>query len=182
MGRKLILKISQSLDGYIGGCNGEVDWIFKSFDEGLASWITDTLWQAGVHIMGSVTYKDMAEYWPDSSEVFAAPMNDIPKIVFSDSLKNADWTETKILSSDLVTHINKLKKEDGRFILAHGGARFVQSLIKHDLIDEYRLIIHPAVVGKGLPIFSEVSRIRHFKVMSAAHFSSGASAFILHKG
>jgi dihydrofolate reductase len=181
MGRKLVLKMSQSIDGFVGKLNGEVDWIFKSFDEGVSADMLDVVRQAGLHIMGSVTYKDMADYWPDSNEVFAAPMNEIPKIVFSDSLKEAKWGETSILSGDIVKHINKLKQEDGKYILAHGGARFAQSLIKHDLIDEYRLFVHPAVVGKGLSIFSEINQLRHLKAASVTSFPSGTIAYTLYK-
>src|SRR5262252_146437 len=72
--RKLVLKMSVSLDGYVGGPNGEIDWLFKNLDEGATAWIADTVWQAGVHIMGSHTYQDMAAYWFTSTELLAAPM------------------------------------------------------------------------------------------------------------
>ncbi|HEX9448658.1 MAG TPA: dihydrofolate reductase family protein [Dongiaceae bacterium] len=81
--RKLILKMSLSVDGFVGGPTGEVDWVFKSLDEAVTAWIVETLWQAGVHIMGSRTFQDMAAWWPTSTEPFAPPMNEIPKIVFS---------------------------------------------------------------------------------------------------
>ncbi|MFI4867998.1 MAG: dihydrofolate reductase family protein [Steroidobacterales bacterium] len=80
--RRLILKMSVSVDGFVGGPNGEIDWVFKSLDVGASEWILDTLWQAGVHIMGSRTYQDMRAWWPTSAEAFAAPMNQIPKVVF----------------------------------------------------------------------------------------------------
>jgi dihydrofolate reductase len=81
--RKLILKMSMTLDGFVGGPNGEIDWIFKTMSEDGKAWTVDKVWQAGAHLMGRKTFADMAAYWPDSSEVFAAPMNEIPKIVFS---------------------------------------------------------------------------------------------------
>jgi len=81
--RKLILKMSISIDGFVCGPNGEIDWIFKTTDDGAAGWIMDILANAGVHIMGSRTYQDMAAYWPSSTEPFAAPMNDIPKVIFT---------------------------------------------------------------------------------------------------
>jgi dihydrofolate reductase len=81
--RKLILKMSMSLDGFVGGSKSEVDWIFASMDEGAVDWTMKSIWRAGVHIMGSRTFHDMASYWPYSSEVYAAPMNEIPKVVFS---------------------------------------------------------------------------------------------------
>lgn len=81
--RKLILKMSMSVDGFVGGAKSELDWIFASMDEGAVDWTMKSVWQAGVHIMGSRTFHDMASYWPYSNEVYAAPMNEIPKVVFS---------------------------------------------------------------------------------------------------
>lgn len=93
--------------------------------------------------MGSVTYYDMAAHWPNSDESYAVPMNQIPKIVFSKSLKKAHWGETRIVAGGLSTEIKRLKQEPGRGLLAHGGVRFAQSLIRTGLIDVYRLIVHP---------------------------------------
>ncbi|HMI53374.1 MAG TPA: dihydrofolate reductase family protein [Candidatus Saccharimonadales bacterium] len=81
--RKLILKMSITLDGFVGGPNGEINWIFETMSEDAAAWTVDKILLAGAHLMGRKTFNDMAAYWPNSSEVFAAPMNEIPKIVFS---------------------------------------------------------------------------------------------------
>ncbi len=81
--RKLILKMQVSVDGFVGGPNGEVDWVFKSLDHGATDWLVQTLWQAGVHVMGRRTFFDMMTYWPYSAEPYAPPMNEIPKLVFS---------------------------------------------------------------------------------------------------
>jgi dihydrofolate reductase len=81
--RKLILKMSMSIDGFVGGGKGEVDWVFTAMDEGAIDWTMKSIWQAGLHIMGSRTFHDMASWWPSSNEVYAAPMNEIPKAVFS---------------------------------------------------------------------------------------------------
>src|ERR1700693_501595 len=101
MTRKLILQMQCSIDGFVGGPNGELDWIFQDFDAELKEWVTEKLWKAGAHIMGSVTYRDMAAHWPTSLEPYAAPMNQIPKIVFSESLKEVPWGETRIISGEL---------------------------------------------------------------------------------
>jgi dihydrofolate reductase len=79
--RKLILKMSVSIDGFVGGPNGEADWIFSTMDDEAARWTVDTISQAGLHLMGSRTYYDMAAWWPTSTEIFAVPMNEIPKAV-----------------------------------------------------------------------------------------------------
>ena len=81
--RKLILKMSMSLDGFVAGPNGEADWIFRSQSDDSRAWTVESLWQAGLHAMGSRTYHDMASYWPTATDLFAAPMNEIPKIVFT---------------------------------------------------------------------------------------------------
>ena len=81
--RKLVLKMSISVDGFVAGSNGEINWLLRTMDQSGLKWIENTLWQAGVHIMGSRTFHDMAAYWPTSSDPLAAPMNEIPKIVFS---------------------------------------------------------------------------------------------------
>jgi dihydrofolate reductase len=81
--RKLIMKMSISVDGFVGGANGATDWIFKSNDKAARDWIVDLIWTAGIHIMGRKTFNDMAAYWPVSTEPFAPPMNEIPKGVFT---------------------------------------------------------------------------------------------------
>jgi dihydrofolate reductase len=208
--RKLILKMSVSIDGFVGGPNGEIDWIFKSRSKDGTDWTIDTLWQAGVHIMGSRTYQVMAAYWPTSTDPFAAPMNEIPKVVFSrkgfieapdgkltttafkdaprthsgsilksEGVKSeleAKWAHSKVVSGDLIEEINNLKKQTGKDILAHGGASFAQSLAKYNLIDEYRLIVHPVALGSGLPLFSALSKPIDLKLISSVKFSAGTIA------
>jgi len=206
--RKLVLKMSVSVDGFVGGPNGEIDWLLRTTDKSGLEWIEKTLWQAGVHIMGSRTFHDMASYWPTSSDPLAAPMNEIPKIVFSkkgaienanpelttralrdatqlddekgiskSSLsKSASKWENATVANNLVTDITKLEQQDGNFILAHGGASFAQELVKHELIDEYRLVIHPVVLGKGLPLFASAQHQVNLNLVSSISFASGIIA------
>ena len=209
--RKLILKMQMSVDGFVGGPNGEVEWVFKSLGGAATDWIVHGLSQAGVHIMGRRTFFDMAAYWPTSTEPYAAPMNDIPKIAFSrkglDAGQKAeltrafedatrkniqqgikptpaseavtkDWAETPILTGDLATEIARLKREPGKDILAHGGAGFAQSLVKEGLIDEYQFMVHPVVLGTGLPLFSTLSKPMDLKLVSSKAFDTGAVAQI----
>ncbi len=174
--RKLVLKMQVSLDGLIGGPNGEVDWIFPSLDEGATGWLLDTLWQAEVHLMGSQTYRAMAAHWPDSTEAFAAPMNEMPKFVFSSSMTEAPWGDTHIIDGDLASEIERLKRLPGRDLLAHGGARFARSLVRLGLVDEYRLMVHPVVLGRGLSLFGDLPARMDLQLMGTRTFASGASA------
>src|SRR5579875_2740749 len=95
--RKLVLQMSTSLDGYLGGA-GDVDG-------GLTQWIVESLDQVGTHIMGRVTYHEMAAYWPASTDAFAASMNTLPKVVFSTTLHRADWHNTRVARGDMAEEI-----------------------------------------------------------------------------
>lgn len=200
--KQLILKMSVSVDGFVGGPNGEIDWIFRSYDAGATAWTVETLWQAGVHIMGSRTFQDMAAYWPTSTEPYAAPMNAIPKIVFSRSgqlqaattqaLADAkrqrteetaasgpsSWTTPGVASGDFASEIARLKQQPGRPILAHGGAGFARSLVRHGLVDEFRLLVHPVALGRGLSLFADLDRPLDLRLVSATAFDGGAVAHV----
>lgn len=120
--RKLILKMHVSLDGYVRAATGDVmGWIFDSFDDQLQAWEVDNLWRAGTHVMGRNVYEEMVACWPNSTQVYAAPMNDIPKVVFSKSLKSSDWANTRICNDDLTAEIARLRQEGEKDILVHGG-------------------------------------------------------------
>jgi dihydrofolate reductase len=174
--RRLILKMQMSLDGFVGKADGDVGFIFTSFDDALTAWIVAGLWEAGLHIMGRKTYGDMAAHWPTSTEPYAPPMNQIPKAVFSGSLTQAPWSETEIIGGDLATEIARLKAQPGKDILAHGGAGFARALITANLIDEYRLVTHPVVLGRGLPIFSDIAAARDLELLESRSFPKGAIA------
>jgi dihydrofolate reductase len=172
----LVLKMSVSLDGYVAPVDGSTGWIAAGGSEDALSWTVETVSNAGAHLIGAVTYTGWATYWPSASGPFAKPMNEIPKVVFSNSLASADWGETTIAAGDLAEAITRLKQErpDG-YLLAHGGARFARSLVETGLIDEYRLLIHPAVLGAGERIFLAPLTI---KPMSTTVFSGGAVAHV----
>ena len=96
----------------------------------------------------------MAEFWPKSSHLNAAPMNDIPKVVFSRTLRDASWPETRIARGDTALEIGRLKAEPGGEIIAHGGTQFVRSLVRLGLVDRYRFYVVPFAAGAGVPLFT----------------------------
>ncbi|HEX2104255.1 MAG TPA: dihydrofolate reductase family protein [Solirubrobacteraceae bacterium] len=170
--RKLKLKMEVSVDGFVGGTDGDVEWAMASYDdEELTAATVDALGRAGVHAMGRRTYEDMAAHWPTSEEPFAPPMNDIPKVVFSRTLPEATWPETRIARGDLAEEVARLKAQPGDDILAHGGAGFAQALTRLDLVDEYHLNVHPVALGEGLPLFG--GRV-HLRARSARTYRNGA--------
>jgi len=174
--RKLVLQMQVSIDGFVAGPEGQLDWIFPDFDESYTKWTVEKLSQAGAHVMGRATYEDMAAHWPTSTAPFAAPMNRIPKLVFSNTLKDASWGETRIVAGDFRAELGRLKSEAGKELLVHGGARFARALVGAGLIDEYRLVEHPVALGRGLSIFSRLESPTRLTVTEAITFNSGAAA------
>lgn len=180
--RDLVLQISAvSLDGFIALEHTEFDeQASKLVDPQRDRWMVDSINRADVHIMGRVTYQAMANWWPSSSEIFAEPMNRIPKVVFSRSLRSASWgADTRIVRGDVATEIAALKAEPGSGeVLAHGGAVFDQSLAAADVVDEYRLVVYPFVIGSGTALFAGVTTPRHLELTHAVAFPSGCVAMV----
>ena len=163
-------------DSYVAPIDGSTDWVAAGRSDDALSWTVETVSNAGAHLMGATTYAVMAAHWPSASGPFAKPMNEIPKVVFSNSLASADWGETTIATGDLAAAVTRLKQErSGGYLLAHGGARFARSLVETGLIDEYRLLIHPAVLGAGERIFTAPLTI---EPISTIAFSRGAVAHV----
>ena len=172
----LVLKMSVSLDGYVAPLDGSTEWVAAGRSDDGARWTVETLSNAGAHLMGAATYAGWATYWPGSTGPVAKAMNEIPKFVFSDSLASADWAETTIVAGDLATAITRLKQERGDgYLLAHGGVRFARSLIETGLIDEYRLVVMPVVLGAGERLFIAPLTV---EPTSTIAFSRGAVAHI----
>src|SRR3984885_16370481 len=172
----LVLKMSASLDGYIAPIDGSTDWIAAGGSEDGLTWTVETVRNASAHLIGAATYAGWAGYWPSASGPFAKPMNEIPKVVFSNSLASADWGDTTIVAGDLAEGVARLKRErSGGYLLAHGGARFARSLVETGLIEGDRVLIHPAVLGAGERIFLAPLTI---EPVSTTVFSGGAVAHV----
>ncbi len=196
MSRELILGMSVSIDGFVASPNGEIDWMFRSRGEASTQWLVDQFWQVGLIAMGNRSYQAMADYWPTSPNPFAAPMNEIPKVVFSRSgaitppsleatraaLKDGSvdpavlesWLHPMVTGTDLVADIRRLKEEGGKPINALGGAAFASSLIAANLVDVFRLAVHPVALGRGIPIFAGLENPLHLKLEDLQQFDTGA--------
>src|SRR4051812_3885043 len=168
--------MSVSLDGYIAPADGSSGWEAAGRSPDGAEWVLDTVSNAGAHLVGAATYARWARFWPDESGPFAEPMNEIPKIVFSNSTISVDWGETTIATGDLADAVGRLKQErSSGYLLAQGGVRFARSLVETGLIDEYRLVVHPVVLGAGEPLFLAPLTI---EPVSTIAFSRGAVAHV----
>ena len=181
-GRAVVLQISAiSLDGFIALEHTAFDERASELvDPQRDQWMVDSINRADVHIMGRSTYEAMARWWPDSTEIFAEPMNRIPKVVFSRSLPAASWGPgTRIARGELGAEIAALKAAPGSGeVLAHGGARFDQSLAAADLVDEYRMIVYPFVIGSGTALFGGVTEPRQLELIEVVEFPSGCLAMV----
>jgi dihydrofolate reductase len=178
--RKLVLEMGMSLDGLVArpGRHGAGGWGLPPEDPALKQRKVDWLHDAGLHLMGRVTYEEMAEFWPVSDDAYAAKMNEIPKVVFSKTLQQATWPESRIARADLSDEIGRLKSEPGKDMIAWGGAAFAQSLIRLGLVDEYRLVLQPVALGDGLPLFNGLTTPLSLELIEAVTYANGSALHV----
>jgi dihydrofolate reductase len=171
--REVILYMSMSLDGLVAS-DREHPGVAIADDE-VKQWKLEQISKAGAHLMGRVTYQEMSAYWPGSDDAYAAPMNHIPKVVFSKTLEDAEatWPVTRVARRDLATEIADIKAEPGPDVVVWGGAGLAGALAADDLIDEYRLLIQPMVLGDGQALFDKLPTSRHLDLVSSTPFPSG---------
>lgn len=168
-----------SVDGFVAGPEGELDWMaWDGDDEKLALFVNALTDSSDTILMGRKMTHGFVAYWedvvnnqPESPEFsFAKKMVGMEKIVFSKTITSADGQNTRIENGDLINAVNELKNRDGQDILVYGGAGFVSSLIDHGLIDEFNLFINPIALGEGMRIFSD--RVK-FKLINSQAFDAG---------
>jgi dihydrofolate reductase len=172
--RQVIVQMSVSVDGFVAPATGAPDHRSAPEDPVLKDRKLDWLRHTGTHAMGRVTYQQMAEHWPYSDDAYAAPMNELPKVVFSKTLESADWNDSRVARGDLAQEIAALRQESAGDIVAWGGASFVQALSRAGLVDEYRLVINPVALGGGLPLFKDLAAPIGLRLVEAATYATGA--------
>jgi len=173
--RKLIVFNMLSLDGLFSGTNGELDW--HHVDEEFNEFAVAQLHSIDILLFGRKTYQLMANYWPTTGAVTDDPivaglMNGLPKIIFSKTLNNAEWNNTKLVKDNIEEEIHKLKAQTGKDMIILGSGSIVSALAKTDLIDEYRIIVNPVVLGEGIPLFNQTGRLK-LELINTKVFKSG---------
>jgi len=175
--RKLKLQVQMSIDGFISGSSGEMDWITFNWDDDLKDYVNEITDPVDCIVLGRRLAEGFIPHWASKPEGEDAEsidkFNGTKKVVFTKTLEDSAWPNTVLAKGDLADEITKLKNQEGSDIIAYGGGAFVSSLIKHGLIDEFHLFINPVALGKGMPIFEELDTRQRFVLEASKPFSCG---------
>ena len=175
--RKLKLQVQITVDGYISGPNGEMDWMIFNWDDELKKYVTAITEPVDCIVLGRKLAQGFIPHWasiPEGEDPKGIEkMNDTRKIVFTKTLERSNWKNTVLAKGDLVAEINYLKDQDGQDIIAYGGGSFVSNLIKADLIDEYHLLVNPSVLGTGMTIFKGLEIKKELSLKRSQAFPCG---------
>jgi len=176
--RKLILYMSQSLDGFAARRDGTMDWLGRSlpYDAQRQRAVEELLGRTGLLVLGGRAAQGMAQAWPSSRSPTGEYMNALPKIVFSGSLTELDWSNARVCNRPVEEAIPELKREAGKDIVVFGGASFARSLAGSGLIDEYRLVVQPVALGDGLPLLHGLPEPLRLELVSSTVYADGPIA------
>ncbi len=174
--RKLILQMMVSVDGYFEGPRRELDWhnVDAEFND-LAISFLDTV---DALLFGRVTYELMANYWPTreamkDDPIVAGKMNALRKIVVSKTLPKVDWNNSTLLGGDLIEEVRKLKQQPGKNIALFGSSDVAVALVPHGLIDEYRILVNPWILGAGKSLFNGLACRQKLTLVESKSYRSG---------
>ncbi|MCX4456520.1 dihydrofolate reductase family protein [Streptomyces sp. NBC_01340] len=179
--RRIVLMMSVSLDGFIEGPNREIDW--HRVDAELHRHFNEEIGKLGGLLEGRVTHELMAGFWPTADQdpdspdstaetvEFAGIWRDIPKFVYSRTLERADWNTTIV--RDVVPDEVRVLKEQPGGDLGLGGADLAAAFLRHDLVDEFRVYVHPVIIGRGKPLFPESGTPTGLRLIQSRAFGNG---------
>jgi dihydrofolate reductase len=175
----MIASMMTSLDGYVEGPHRELDWATEGAE--FEEYIDDTMERTEVMIFGRLAYDGLSKYWPAAEANPRRPweagvarkMNSLPKVVLSRTLERAEWSNTRIVRDQVRDAVGALKERASKNVMVFGGAGVIASLRQLDLIDEYRLIVHPIVLGSGTPFFADVQGRLSLRHSRSTRFASG---------
>ena len=175
--RRLVVFNSVTLDGYFTDANGDMSWAHKNDPEWNA-FVSENAEGGGTLLFGRKTYEMMASFWPTPAAMGSMPevaegMNNLPKVVFSRTMDQASWKNTKLVKSGMVEEVKKMKNESGEDMVILGSGTIVSQLSEHRLIDEYQIIVNPIVLGKGRTMFEGMKEPLTLKRTKARNFENG---------
>jgi dihydrofolate reductase len=172
--RRLILYMSMSLDGFAAHRDGVIDWLGSSRAQGdrRQRAVAELLGETGLLVLGRKGYEDMSSAWPSSTSPTGQLMNSLPKLVFSSTLREGGWN-AEFTNRAPQEAIPELRRQPGKDLVVFGGVRFARSLTEHRLIDEYRLVVHPVVLGDGLSFLHGLPEPVRLELAGSTAWSDG---------
>lgn len=180
--RKLKLQMQLSVDGYVAGPTGELDWMTWNWDDELNKYVSDLSSNVDLLLLGRKLAEGFIPYWtaayenPEGPEPGSDQMVNTQKLVFTHTLQNHNWKNTGLARGFLNEEISALKKTEGKDLITYGGASFASSLIAGQLIDDYYFFINPVVLGSGLTIFKDIQQRLTLKLVESRAFECGIMA------
>ena len=191
--RPVVATTFVTLDGYMVGPEEDMSWAVEGFDPAMQADIADAMSREfGIFVLGRVTYEIFVAYWPhavpydegDALNVaegkedprIIRALDELPKLVFSRTLEGSDWNNTRVVGDGLEDEIRRLKQEPGKAINIQGSASIVQALGRADLIDEYRLYVHPVLLGAGKPLFAQGHDRQDLELAGSKAYANGVVA------
>ena len=178
--RKLKLQIQTTIDGFIAGKNGEMDWMKFPWTDDIVNYVREITENVDTIVLGRKLAEGFIPHWenvakdPNNPEYEGGIKYAItPKIVFTKTFKKSIWENTDVANGELVEEINKLKNQNGKDIIVYGGGTFVTALIKAGLIDEFHLFINPTAIGNGMTIFKGLDKNLKLKLEAVKQFDCG---------
>jgi len=175
--RKLIVFNHVTLDGYFVDRNGDMRWAHKQ-DAEWNAFVAENARGGGELVFGRITYELMASYWPTpnaikNDPIVAEGMNSMPKVVFSRTLDQVSWSNTKLVKGDIAAEVRRMKKEPGLDLVIFGSGSIVSQLAQAGLVDEFQIVVNPVVLGKGRTMFDGVNEKLNLKLTRTRTFGNG---------
>jgi len=180
--RNIIVSMRVTLDGFIAGLQGEMDWMEEFFDEALTTYESELQKTVDTTLFGRVTYQGFESYWPKvaldpSSPLglaeYAHQLNAMRKLVFSKTLARAEWNNSVLVHEIVPAEITKMKQEPGRDMVIYGSTSIVRALTNLGLIDRYQLLVYPILIGSGKPLFQDILHTVKLSLVSTKTHPSG---------
>ena len=187
--RRLIVSNLMSLDGFVAGPKGELDWfVHEGFVKGteFGKFASDLISSVDAILLGRLTYEEFVSYWPNATNdnpIITERMNNLPKIVFSKTLTKVDWgkwNNARLVKENASDEVRRMKTQPGRDLVIYGSASLVSSLMKEGLVDELQIFIQPVVLGSGRPEFVGLNERYWMKLVKTIPLKSGAVALYYH--
>ena len=176
--RKVVLNLAITLDGFIEGPNGEIDWLVRDETIDFGDILNEILSDKDAIFYGRVSYDKWGNFRPEDASRKVSDAYDLlhskQKYVFSRT-KTGDETDAIFINSDIEARVREIKNESGKNIWLYGGAKIITTFMNLDLIDEYRLAVHPVIIGKGKPLFQDFKHRHKLKLIEAEGYPSGVT-------